>query len=81
MEPGSLVDPGTGGVGVELLLGQRADDAHDNEHTEQCDSQPQRGEEPEGRVAFPSIPRRARWAGTGRYHAGLYAKDRLSGVK
>jgi hypothetical protein len=59
VEPRCLVDPGAGRVGVELRFGQRADDAHDDEHTEQDDRQPQRSEKPEDRIAFPSIPRRA----------------------
>jgi len=65
MEPRRLVDPGAGRIRVELRLGNSADDAHDNEHAQQNDRQPQRSEEPEDRITFPSIPRRARRAGTG----------------
>ena len=65
VEPRCFVNPSAGRISVELRLGNSADDAHDNEHAQQDDRQPQRSEEPEDRIAFPSIPRRARRAGTG----------------
>ena len=81
VEPGRLVDPGARGVGVEFRFGQRADDAHDDERAQQNDGQPQRGEEPEDRITFPGIPRRARRAGTGWQHEERYAKSARFGVK